>query len=247
MVRRISELQVAMRAVRGWQAGCIEGLQPSLAAPEPTMNRTAPLTVAVLAAAAVAVTVTASSARAGEFRFDEATGACRSASGAQGYNAELGACGDLRGQSLVGRSLTDLDLRGARFDGANLEGANLLRADLRGASLSQANLARAVLTGAKLTGAKLDQAQLMGAHLEHSTLSSADLRGADLRSACLYRAKFEASDLRGARFSSSKGLLEGALWTNALVDPGTVLPYSGEELSARHVAMAPAVVVSSNP
>jgi uncharacterized protein YjbI with pentapeptide repeats len=204
------------------------------------MNRT--LTIATF----VAVTFAAAGARAGEFRFDEATGTCRSASGAQGYNAELGACGDLRGQSLAGRSLTDLDLRGARFDGANLESASLLRADLRGASFSQANLARAVLTGAKLTGAKLEQAQLTGAHLEHSTLAQADLRGADLRSACLYRAKFDSSDLRGARFSSSKALLQGAQWTNAVVDHGTVIPFSGEELAAQHVTVAPAVTVASN-
>ncbi len=206
------------------------------------MNRTSTPTLATLIA--VTVTLTASLAQGGEFHFDEATGTCRSDSGAQGANAELGVCGDLRGQSLAGRSLSDLDLRGARFDDANLEGASLLRADLRGASFSRANLSHAVLTGAKLTGAKLDLAQLMGAHLEYSTLTSADLRGADLRSACLYRAKFDASDLRGARFSSSKALLQGAHWANAVVDQGTRIPLSAEELAQVHVTVAPVVAIS---
>jgi uncharacterized protein YjbI with pentapeptide repeats len=205
------------------------------------MNR--PLTFAALAV----VTLTASRAHAAEFHFDEATGTCRSTSGVEGYNTELGPCGDLRGQSLAGRSLEDLDLRGARFDGVNLEGASLLRADLTGASLSQANLSRAVLTGAKLNAARLDQALLTAAHLEHAMLASADLRGADLRAACLYRAHFEATDLRGARFSSVKAMLYGAVWANAVVDQATVLPFSGEELAQRHLTPSPVVAVSVNP
>jgi uncharacterized protein YjbI with pentapeptide repeats len=170
-----------------------------------------------------AALVLAASVTSPAFSFDARTGTCRSADGVEGLNVGVvGACSDLRGVDLAGRSFDDADLRGARFDGANLEGATFLRADLRGSHFSQANLNRAVLTGAKLNGALLDNASLVGAHLEHASLVATDLRGSDLRMACVFRAQFATSDLRGARFSQSKALLQGANWAQAVVDADTV-------------------------
>jgi uncharacterized protein YjbI with pentapeptide repeats len=185
---------------------------------------------------AVLCTVSTTALAQADFHFDDLTGTCRDAQGLEGLNLGLiGACGDLRYQTLAGAELAGLDLRGARLEGANLEGANLLRADLRLARLSFANLNRAVLTGARLEGATLEQASLIGAHLEHATLTSTDLRESDLRHASLYRARFANSDLRGVRFSASRGLLEGALWATARVDARTSLPFTSAERTQRQV------------
>ena len=172
------------------------------------------------------------------FRFDERTGSCRDEQGLEGLNQGVtGPCGDLRNGALAGVDFADLDLRGARLDGANLEGASFFRADLRQATLASANLNRAVLTGARLEGASLEQASLIGAHLEHACLASTDLRHSDLRQASLYRTRFQDADLRGARFSSSRGLLEGAQWATARIDALTALPFSPAERAQRRLTL----------
>jgi len=171
-----------------------------------------------------------------QFRFDASTGTCLNASGERGLNVGVsGPCSDFSNQNLEGKRFTG-DFRGARFDGANLRGASFQGAQLSKASFIAADLGRAVLTGATLNGAKLVQTRLVGAHLEHANLDGASLEGADVRNACLFRAAFTGADLRTAVFSKQKFMLEGAVWTSALVLSDT-LPFDSSELAARHVTL----------
>lgn len=124
---------------------------------------------------------------------------------------------DLRGATLIGVNLTEIDLRGANLCRASLIGTNLSWARLSGARLHEtclhrANLHGACLNRADLIRADLTETSLYGADLRQAKLNMVGLRGADLRKA----------DLRGAFYSPL------ALLTS--IDIGVVSPELTAEL-----------------
>jgi hypothetical protein len=82
----------------------------------------------------------------------------------------------IKGDSLEGRDLGNLQLQGADLEGACLRGSNLSASNLEGACLVRANLQGTILGSTYLRGADL---------------SYADLRGADLRGAVLLKATLD--------------------------------------------------------
>lgn len=100
---------------------------------------------------------------------------------------------DLRGISLNGADLPNVDLSYKYLQGADLFGVNL-----RGGILTETDMQGVYLRGADLQGAKMDAANLQGASLESAKLQGADLPRAILRDANLAYANLEGADLSGA-------------------------------------------------
>ena len=127
---------------------------------------------------------------------------------------------DLRGISLVGRELTELNLSGYDFTGADLSRADLSRSNLTQAVLHQVNLRRAKLNGAEFSGADLSEsilnecvaercglgatnltrASLISARMPYASLSRANMTHADCRAIDLSGARINEADLSGANF-----------------------------------------------
>lgn len=115
---------------------------------------------------------------------------------------------DLRGATLPGADLFEVQLGEANLLDANLSetgliGANLASAVLNRASLAGAQLSHADLSGARLERADLSQARLNGANLAQAGLYNAILLGAHLTSANLAEAHLASTNLAGASFDQS--------------------------------------------
>ncbi|MED5371942.1 MAG: pentapeptide repeat-containing protein [Myxococcota bacterium] len=111
---------------------------------------------------------------------------------------------ELRGVSLRGQRLEDLNLAGADLRDADLRAVTLRRgslagADLRGAWLNGAELHQVDLTSARLRGAHLEDALLKGCRLEGASLERAQAQGLSIEGGALGGLSLREADLRGAR------------------------------------------------
>lgn len=126
-----------------------------------------------------------------------------------------------------------LDLRGATIVDRSMVHAFLRGADLRGAHLQRVDLTDADLTGAKLDGAVLDDVILHRAKLDRATLQSTTLRSSDLRDlrcdgADATFANLVSCDVRGAGLGGAD--VRGARFVDCHHDGGLAAIASGAEV-----------------
>lgn len=118
-------------------------------------------------------------------------------------------CADLRGATLAGLRLNQLDLTGADLTGATLAGANLSQARMNGVNLTGADLqgARMVqtrLNDSQLAGANLAGARMTQAEMHNAVLTDANLSGTELIQADLTDANLDGANLDAANFTQTK-------------------------------------------
>lgn len=160
------------------------------------------------------------------FRYDVTTGVCKKNSSEGeivGRNPGfLGDCGDLRNQSLQGKTIQS-SLRGADLTNARLEKARLQKVDFSGAIVKGTSFAEADLSGAIFNNSTLENVDFSNAvlidakiHFDGRDISfrNAVMRNAFIgpkgvdqvdfkgRETVLLRADFSHADLRGARVST---------------------------------------------
>jgi len=146
---------------------------------------------------------------------------------------------------LAGANLSNADLRGAALSGCDFTSANLsgaqFQATTRAAVLSGSQMENANLAGANLTGATLDGVYLWGSAasvakalvlntsfanayltgLNFSSVSQNQCKGVIFSGACLLNTDFtgtDLTDLDGTPVRMSKACLQGANFTDALLD-----------------------------
>ncbi len=142
----------------------------------------------------------------------------------RGGFAEAGASpaeASLRGASLNGSRLDDIDGRGVDFSNASMKGADLRRANLNGARLSNCNF-----DGANFAGAKVAEADFRGAILTNVDLSGLNLPRAALAT-CVIDPSLEALARRPGLM---RRVDDGEAWGMTAGRAGRVADLNGEDL-----------------
>lgn len=171
-----------------------------------------------------------SSARDLGFRYKN--GVCVDQAGKTGLNPGFfGQCADLRGASIHGLNLDEVD-----FSGSDFEGLSLHRTSLKSAIFVKVNLKQVEFEGADLSNADFSYSDFSDvdflklnapdADFRHSNLNKAKFHYAKLNGSNFSNAILESADLRFANLSDIK--MVDTRFSKAIFNKHTLLPFSKE-------------------
>lgn len=175
-----------------------------------------------------AILVVWAQASAEDLGYRYVRGTCLNLQGQPGYNPGfIGECGDLGDINMNGTVVEASDLSGSRFDKTKLAEASFFQKKLVGVDFKEATLIGTVFNLGDLTRAQIRDSNMQKASLYWVAMNEAVLVGVDLRDA----------DLRGA--SLHRAMIWETLFTGAVFDEYTWLPFTRQEAEARGMIYTP--------